>query len=326
MADRDRVMMLLGQETTRGRLYAGLYLLLGGLFLGITALGLFFYAGTREGASLFAWREAALILGALSISGFFVGISVALPSRPAMRVASYVGMGFCAVAIFLFALHYPMHFNVQNSPNPDQADYTALDTILFAVGLVLIAVGAFVSVVGYWIESLRWGAQGEAEDEWTGKGYEVPDWVVEQDLIDAEKRHGVSWGLGDNKKDAVTIELPDISDGAVIGGKGKVKKVRLSGARVDKATAGLRTTRPEFARTRELDSEWADEAVEALRNFQREKEAKPHEFTPKVGFWARLLRRRSKLTPIERALEEAQEGIEVGGGGNAKTIVIGDED
>ena len=324
----NRILFLFGRETTRGQLYGGLYLLFGGFLLGLTALGTFFFANTRPEASLFAWREGALALGAVAVTTFFFGISYALPSKRGMRIASYVGLVLCLIATGLFMAHYPYNFNVADSPDPTQADYTAPDLMLFAAGLAIIVAGAFVSVIGYWVQ-LSQGPKTEEEDEWTGKGYEVPDWVVEKDIDDAMKRHGVSWGLGE-KTDHIHLEVAEMGPGLAFGKRGKVKTVHLSADRVETATATLVKTRPEFSRSKALPGQWADEAVDALRAFQKEKVENPKLYTPKLGFWARLFRRRSQLTPQEIALKEAeaaaQNGVTTGGGRKrGKTIVMEDE-
>ena len=278
----DRVSVLFGQEQTRTQMFAGLYLLLGGFVLGLVAMGLFFFAGSRTGASLFAWRETALTLGAVALTTFFVGISVALPSPRGMRIASYVGIALCVVAIVLFAVHYPLHFNVQDSPDPNQADYTALDTTLFALGLAIIIAGAFASVLGYYVQRIsQWVDREVYEDEHGRKTYEVPDWVVEKDIDDAMKRHGAQWGLGDLGTDRLKLNVQDDMAGAIIKGKGKNKVIHISSQDNDSAVGALVKMNPEHRNKKEVDGGEADDALAALKAFRRQVAEDPKAFKVK---------------------------------------------
>jgi hypothetical protein len=266
----DRANVMFGREQTRGQMFAGLYLLLGGFVLGLGALGLFLFAGSREGAAMFNWREAALALGAVALTTFFLGLSIALPNPKGMRIASSIGVALCLVATALFTLHYPMHFNVQDSPDPTQADYTALDTILFALGLAIIIAGAFTSVVGYYVQRIgQWVERETYLDEDGKKTYEVPDWVVEQDIDDAMKRHGAEWGLGTDST-RLTITVKDEMEGAVIKGKGKARVTHLSAAETDKAVGQLAAMRPENRNRKQVGSNEVDDPVAALRAFRKQ--------------------------------------------------------
>lgn len=267
----DRVSVLFGHEQTRGQMFAGLYLLLGGFVLGIAAMGLFFFAGTRDGASLYTWRETALTLGAVALTTFFVGISVALPNPRGMRIASFVGIALCLTATVLFMLHYPDHFNVQDSPDPNQADYTALDTTLFALGLAVIVAGAFTSVVGYYVQRIgQWVDREVYLDEHGRKTYEVPDWVVEQDLDEAMRKHGAAWGLGDVDTAKLQLDVKDSMDGAVIKGRGKNKVIHISSTANDRSVESLAAMNPNRRNRKELDAGDVDDPVAALKAFRKQ--------------------------------------------------------
>ncbi len=284
--DANRYTTLFGQEQSRAQVYTGLYLLLGGVVVGLGAIGLFLFAGTHDGSRLYLWREAALALGAIALTTFFLGIAVALPSNRFMLRASYAGVLLCGIAIILFMVHYPLNFNVQDSLDPNQEDYTALDTILFALGLAIIVAGAFVSVVGYYVQRLgRWVEREVYEDEHGNKTYEVPDWVVEKDLDDAMRRHGVHWGMGEET--ALKINVRDGLDGAIISKRGRVNRIELDPAEHDAAVHALQGMRPENRNRRTVDAGEVDDPVAALRAFRKQVQENPKDFRVKQGILRR---------------------------------------
>ncbi len=279
--DEARVSVLFGQEQSRAQVYGGLYLLLGAFVVGLGAVGLFLFAGGQDGGRLYLWREAALSMGAMAITAFFLGISVALPSTRGMRWASYVGVLLCGVAIILFQLHYPLHFNVQDSADPAQADHTVLDTLLFAFGLTIIVAGAFVSVVGYYIQRLtQWVGREVYEDEFGKPTYEVPDWVIEKDLEEAMRRHGVDWGLGGIE--ALQINVKDEMEGAVVS-KGRVNVIHVDSAETDQSVSALVGMKPENRNRKTLDATEVDDPVAALKAFRKQVQENPKEYRVKRG-------------------------------------------
>ena len=294
--DDSRFTTLFGKEQSRAQFFAGFYLLLGGVVVGLAAIGLFLFAGAQGGARLYLWREAALALGALALTTFFLGISVALPSNRLMRRASYVGVLMCGAAIVLFMLHYPLHFNVQDSLDPNQEDYTVLDTLLFALGLAIIAAGAFVSVVGYYVQRLeQWADEREVyEDEFGNKTYEVPDWVIEKDLEEAMQRHGVNWGMGDDGATALKINVrDDLLDGAFVNAKGRVNVIELDALENDTAVGALVGMRPENRNRQEVGGDEVDDPVAALKAFRKQVQENPKAYRVKPG----VLRRSKRPGP-----------------------------
>lgn len=284
--DESRSTTLFGQEQSRAQFFAGFYLLLGGIVVGLGAIGLFLFAGVQGGSRLYLWREAALALGALALTTFFLGISVALPSSRGMRRASYLGVMLCGSAIVLFMLHYPLHFNVQDSLDPNQKDYTVVDTLVFALGLTIIVAGAFVSVVGYYVQRIgQWADEREVyEDEFGNKTYEVPDWVVEKDLEEAMSRHGVSWGMGDITATSLKISIQDdLPDGAVVNPKGRVNIVEMDAVDTDTAVGALVGLRPENRNRKTLGATDVDDPVAALKAFRKQVQENPKEFRIKQG-------------------------------------------
>lgn len=279
---------LFGSPTTKGQLYGGLYLLAGGVALGLISLFLFFFSSGQPGSAYFAWREGALAVGAIALTCFFVGVSIALPSKRSMRIASYVGMGFCTLAIILFMVHYPRHFNTADTTIEGWRDYTGLDVSLFAIGLAAIVSGAFTSVVGYYVQRI---AQVRAEEkdelEHNKAGYNVPDWVVEKDLADAEKRFGVEWGQGlSGNKDFHQFQLgQSILEGGQLKGMGRERRVQVAATEVEMGEQAFKGLRKEKAA---IPGQWADESVASLRSFRKQQKASPKHFTPRIAWYLRL--------------------------------------
>lgn len=293
----DRYNNLFGTKTSKGQLYGGFFLLIAGVVLGVAALILFFIGYNDSGDSIYRWRRGALTLGALAMTLIPLGVSVSLPTKTGMRVLSYVGAGLCVLATVLLFIHYPDNFNVQDSADPNQADYTGLDTAVYAVGFAALVAALFTSVIGYYLGRLQpvaAAAEDEVDDETYGPGYEVPDWVVERDIEYAMKKYGVSWGDGKGSGTSnLNVNVADAVGGKfVVGGLGKAKTVQLDAEQVDAGVKGLTTIRP--SKKPSLPGEWADDSVSALKGLRRQQAAggaTSAAVTPKAarkGFWARL--------------------------------------
>lgn len=288
---------LFGTKTSKGQLYGGFFLLIAGVVLGLAALILFFIGYNNEGESIYRWREGALTLGALSLLFIPLGISVSLPTKTGMRILSYMGAGLCLLATVLLFIHYPNHFNVQDSADPTQEDYTGLDLGIYAFGWAALVAALFTSVIGYYLGRLQPVAvagEDEVDDETYGPGYEVPDWVVERDIEYAMKKYGVSWGDGKGSGSSnLNVNVADAVGGKfVVGGLGKARTVQLDAEQVDAGVKGLTTIRPSKKPT--LPGEWADNSVSALKGLRRQQAGSGSAaaaVTPKAarpGFWTRF--------------------------------------
>lgn len=290
---------LFGTKTSKGQLYGGFSLLIAGVVLGLAALILFFISyNTDAGTSQFYnWREGALTVGALALTLIPLGVSVSLPTKTGMRILSYVGTGLCLLAVVLLFVHYPNHFNVQDSQDPNQKDYTGLDTAIYAIGFAALVAALFTSVIGYYLGRLQPTtvvSDDEVDDETYGPGYEVPDWVVERDIEYAMKKYGVSWGDGKSSgSTSLNVNVADSVGGAfIVGGLGKARTVQLDAEQVDTGVKGLTTIRP--SKKPSLPGEWADDSVgalKALRNKQAAGGSAGAAVTPKSArpsFWRRM--------------------------------------
>ena len=288
---------LFGTKTFKGQLQLGFFILGAGVLLGLAALILYFIGTGNSDPKLGAanpfydWARPALTFAPLAVAGILMGISVALPTRTGARVGAWVGMVFCGVAALLFFLHYPKNFNVAVRGG-SQDDFMALDVGIFVVGLVCMGAAIVTSVVGYYLGRLP-GATGEAkaeEEDIYGAGYEVPDWVVERDIEDAMKRHGVQWGEGirDAHKNTLYVNVADSmgTGNIVVGGLGKARQVQVDATQVDEATAKLSGTRGH--KKGALPGEWADDSVAALVAFRRQKAQNPTLYAPKRTFWQKV--------------------------------------
>ncbi|MEA3190851.1 MAG: hypothetical protein QOD77_1433 [Thermoplasmata archaeon] len=283
----NRYSALFGTKTSKGQLQAGFFLLGLGVLLGLAALTLFFISLGQPATDQIAWRRVALPLGALSLPSLFLGITVALPTKTGLRVASWAGFSATLMATILFVVHYPNEIFV--SARGGKTDYAWLDVGLFVIGLGFMLAAIISSVVGYYLGRLQGTATKESEDddEAYGPGYEVPDWVVERDIEYAMKKFGVELVGSSANSSAMKVNIPDsLGAGAVIGGLGKARVVQVDAAQVDEGVAQLSGVRPN--KRGALPGEWADESTRALIAFRKQKAANPTLYTPKVGFWRRF--------------------------------------
>jgi hypothetical protein len=283
----ERTVSVFGTATSKGQLYGGLYLLAGGVALGITALILFFLSASMKGDAYFAWREGALALGSIALTAFFIGVSIALPSKRNMRIASYIGMGLCALAIVLFMVHYPNHFNIGDNKAPGQADYTGLDVAIFAMGLAAIVAGAFTSVIGSYVQRIQSLKEDDEELAHLRDDYTIPDWAIEADLEAAQRMHGVEWGRGLNPtgRDIMQVNVGESLSKTAIVGRGKDRRVTIDAPNVIAGEQGLRRMKPGEP---VLPGQWADDATAQLRAFRQKQAEQPSMYRPRVAWYLRL--------------------------------------
>jgi hypothetical protein len=333
----NRYSTLFGNETSKGRLQGGFFLLIAGVLLGLAALSLFFVAvaNASDKTLYYNLMKAGLTLGPIGLAMISFGGSLALPTKTSMRVFGYVGLGLTLVASLLFFLHYPTHFNVASKGSKLQ-DYMPLDVAVFAVGFVMMVAANVSSIVGFYLgrTTVVQGEAGEEEDIY-GAGYEIPDWVVERDIEYAMKKYGVSWGEGSLAKGDKTLHVnvaDSMGTGFVVGGLGKARTVQLDAEHVDSAVKQLSGVRPN--KKGAIPGEWADDATRALVAFRKQKEANPTAFRPKRTFWQKVgdffTGRSSRPAPQARAAPAAAPAVQRANGASAparkgKTIVIEDE-
>lgn len=337
----NRYSTLFGNDTSKGRLQGGFFLLAAGVLLGLVALTLFFIGLGQNTPSLggnnpyYDWVKPALTAAPIALALISLGGSVALPTKTSMRVFGYVGLGLSLLAALLFFLHYPANFNVavRGSKLPD---YMGLDVSVFAFGFVMMLAANVSSVVGFYLgrTTVVQGEAGEEEDIY-GPGYEIPDWVVERDIEYAMKKYGVEWGEGSLAKGDKTLHVnvaDSMGTGFVVGGLGKARTVQLDADHVDSAVKQLSGVRPN--KKGAIPGEWADDATRALVAFRKQKEANPTAFRAKRTFWQKVkdfvTGRSTQPAPKARAAPAAPAASGRPNGASTparrgKTIVIDDE-
>ena len=333
----NRYSTLFGNETSKGRLQGGFFLLVVGALLGLIALTLFFIAfpqaGAKDKSSYYNLMHIALTAAPVALATVSFGASLALPTKTSMRVLGYCGLGFSLVAALLFFFHYPDHFNVAKF---GKQDYMPLDVLIAVTGFVMMVAANVSSIVGFYLSrtTVVQGEAGEEEDIY-GAGYEIPDWVVERDIEYAMKKYGVEWGEGSLAKGDKTLHVnvaDSMGTGFVVGGLGKARTVQLDAEHVDSAVKQLSGVRPN--KKGAIPGEWADDATRALVAFRKQKEANPTAFRPKRSFWQKVgdffTGRSSQPAPKARAAPAAAAPGPRANGASAparkgKTIVIEDE-
>lgn len=286
---------LFGTKTSKGQLQGGFFLMAVGALGLVVALALFFwaFASAADRTFYYGLMKVALTVAPIGVSALLLGWSITLPTRAGARVAAWVGLAFCLVASLLFFLHFPNNFNIaaKCAPGTPCNDFMPWDVGTFAIGFLLMGASIVTSIVGYYlgrVQAVSGDGKAEEEDIY-GAGYEVPDWVVERDIEDAMKRHGVSWGEGvrDAHKNTLYVNVADSMGGnLVVGGLGKAKVVQVEATQVDEATAKLSGTRGH--KKGALPGEWADESVAALVAFRKQKAANPTLYAPKRTFWQKV--------------------------------------
>jgi hypothetical protein len=281
-----------GSESAKGMLYGGFYTLFGGIIAGLAAIVLLYVANSNT-AGLYDWRKVSFTLAAFSGALIFLGISMTLPSKKALRIVGSLGFLMCVAATAAFWAAYPLHFNVPD----EQGDYTEVVVGVYVLGVALVLTGTFTSLVGYYLDRVQAsqtaarGGPGAADyfDE-----YEVPDSVIEKDIEYAMKKYKYAWGEGQSASSGIQINIKDeFEAGTVVGGgKGVARTVTLEAPQVDDATKALRGIRP-GAKEKTMATTEVDAQTNALLAFRKQKmdmqAQKAATRAAKRGWWARLM-------------------------------------
>ncbi len=122
----------------------GYWIFATGLMLGL--LGLFVLAfstmPTPRSSAAFSGRQLAAVFGGIGLPVMMLGIVYRLPiKKTADRVALF-GVLLCTAAVVAFVVYYPSNWNVASGSV--SADYAALVTGLYGIGLLVIGFAALV--------------------------------------------------------------------------------------------------------------------------------------------------------------------------------------
>lgn len=314
-----------GSRSSKGQLYSGFYLLLAGVALVVAGIVIYTVGAGRvqaapaDNTTAYNIIEVGIVLALLGAPSIFLGIFWALPSKVSMRILAGIGSGLALLGAILFSYWYPLNINVQDS-QVGQEDHTGLVVFMYALGGVLLLVGTFTSLIGYYVSRVAvGGAAGSGRGAGVGEfsspeyQYDIPDSVIEKDIELAMKRYKYAWGgEGGSGQSQTGIQI-NVSDefekGVVVGGKGVARTVHLETPQVDEATKRLRGMRPSTGKS--VSGAWAEDSTKALLEFRKKHEAQAEakqsaaattaSKTGRRGFWARLLEflgiRRREATP-----------------------------
>lgn len=285
---------LLGPEARRGHLYPGFYMLLGGVALGLSGLGLFLYSSSLPTPELYPWREVAVSLAALSAPLVFLGISFALPGRLAVRAVSLLGGAVSAAMIGAFVVHYPHNFNVPGTVNVDHAP---LDASIYLAGIALLIASILVQLISYYVRRQQ-GESGDGED-WAGTDYDVPDWLIEKDIDDAMRLYPARWGDGAGSAvKSISINVDDaLEPGSQVFGDGVAKEASVSVPDMDKSTRRLHGMNADEV---DLNSQEADSNVDRLLELRQMQKKDPKRYLPHKRSWWHSLFRRDRHKRLRR--------------------------
>lgn len=286
---------LLGPEAKRGHLYPGFWMLLGGIAVGLSGLGLFLYSESLHGAAYVVWREAAIVLAALSGPLVFLGISFALPARLAVRVVSAGGAVLAGSTLFLFTRHYPHNFNV---PGYDRVDHAPLIVSLYLLGMAVLVGGILAQLIGYYVRRNQpSGEEGDAG--WEGTDYEVPDWLIQKDIDDAMRLYPASWGDGTNG--LIKSIMINVDDALAPGSELRDGDfARMSDLEVPDLDLTSRKVKGLYNNDVDLPDDVAENPAEQLRRLRQLQVKDPKRYLPHKRSWWRSVFRRDRHQRLAR--------------------------
>ncbi|MFB6157539.1 MAG: permease [Haloferacaceae archaeon] len=265
-----------GEPDAETDVYLGFALFFGGIALGAVGVLVFLLSAAvgSPGNTAFALREVAVVASAVGLPALLVGIAVLLPGDRRMTYAAAAGVAVCLVAVALFVAVYPMHWNVERTP-----DYSAQGVALYAAGLVAVVAATGAALVGHQVQQA--GAGGESGAEGTGGGAgsddgpdggTVTEEQVRRDIDEAMADAELSWG-GVERTETRRLELNTETPDDIRTNVDRVtaETTTAEGSDVDEAVSGLRQLQ---GREKDVDSgSGVDEQTAALTELKRQREA-----------------------------------------------------
>ncbi len=267
---------LFGADARRGHLDSGFALIVVGLLLALTALVLFLVGEVRPPAAQLRWREAAIVVAAGGAPLVLLGIAWALPAHSVARIASLVGILTCFIMAGVFSYHYPYHFNIED---PAITDHAPVDSAIYLGGAAILVTVILTQIVGMYVR--KRGVGGEQGGDWTDTQYEVPDSVVERDIEEAMRLHGVDWE--ERPLPGLDVKVPDQFKEAIVVMGASGKRIRLQAPELDDASVALRKIRKDSV---EFGSPETDDASDALRALRKDMQARPRAY--RRSWWQRF--------------------------------------
>lgn len=259
-----------GEPDAEADVYLGFALFFGGIALGAVGVLVFLLSAAVSGPAdpAFGLRQVAVVASAVGLPTFLIGIVVLLPGDRRMTYAAAAGIVVCLVAVALFVAVYPMHWNVEQTP-----DYSAQGIAVYAVGLVAVVGATGAALVGHQVQRVGGGAAptGEADDE-TDAEPTVSDERVRRDVDEATGDADLSWG-GVERRETRRLELNTDTPDDVQTNVDQVgaETATTAGDDVDEAVSGLRQLQ---GREEAVDSgSDVDEQTAALTELRRQQEA-----------------------------------------------------
>lgn len=267
----------IGDPDAETDVYLGFALFFGGIALGTVGVLVFLLsaaAGSPDQPA-FALREVAVVASAAGLPALLLGIVVLLPGDRRMTYAALAGTAVCLVAVALFVAVYPMHWNVERTP-----DYSAQGVGVYAVGLVAVVAATGAALVGHQVERASAGngaggsadGGGSAADVGDGAAETVSDERVRRDIDEAMADADLSWG-GVEKTETRRLELDTDTPDDIRTNADRVsaETTTAEGNDVDEAVSGLRQLQ---GRDRDVDSSTGvDEQTAALTELKQQREA-----------------------------------------------------
>jgi hypothetical protein len=268
----------IGDPETETDVYLGFALFFGGIGLGAVGIAVFLLSAVVSDPTspAFALREVAVVASAGGLPLLLLGVVVLLPGDQRMTYAAVAGLAICLVAVALFVAVYPMHWNVDRTP-----DYSAQGVALYAVGLVAVVGATGAALVGHQVERVAAPA-GSAAESGGGSGAtsgggstgeSVTDEQVRRDIDEAMSNTNISWG-GVEKREGRRLELNtetvDDIDRTVLE-NAEAKTTRAQGDNVDAAVSGLRQLQGREKET--ASSTGVDDQTAALTELRKQQQA-----------------------------------------------------
>ncbi|MFB6123910.1 MAG: permease [Haloferacaceae archaeon] len=274
----------IGDPETETDVYLGFALFFGGIALGAVGIGVFLLSALVSGPAspAFALREVAVVASAGGLPLLLLGVVVLLPGDRRMTYAAVAGIAVCLVAVALFVAVYPMHWNVDRTP-----DYSAQGVALYAVGLVAVVGATGAALVGHQVERVAGpsgsaatagGESGESGSAAAGSaagsaGETVTEEDVRRDIDEAMSGTDISWGgveKTEGRRLQLNTETVDDVDRTVLE-NAEAKTTRAQGDNVDAAVSGLRQLQGRDKET--ASSTGVDEQTSALTELRKQQQA-----------------------------------------------------
>ncbi|MFB6189847.1 MAG: permease, partial [Halapricum sp.] len=258
----------LGEPDDRIDVYLGFGLFFSGIAFAALGLVLFLLAYLFAFRSDPFWftRQAGFALGMMSVPTLLLGILVLLPIDSRAIYAGTAGTAITYLAVVLFVIVYPEHFNSDFPP-----DYTVQVVFVYGVGMALVLASTGAALVAHQIERAKPGPADIKPMEEPEPTESYSDEEIRRDIEEAMDDVDITWG-GVERHEGTSLSFNLEEEGYDFSGAQVEAKKTTSTTSTDAQVQGLKALKGGEKKTAKSTSTVDDQTTKLNELRQKRKE------------------------------------------------------